>query len=799
MLTNHLKIAVRHLLRRKGYAFINIFGLAVGLACGVLILLFVRDELSYDRFHADADRIYRVAVDAYPPNDAPPDTFALSSQPVGRTLRADYPEAEHVARFEAWSPTVKHGGQYFFDDRFFFAEPSFFDVFTFPLAAGDAATALDAPYSLVMTEEVARKYFGSTDALGRTLVLDDTLTFTVTGVARDVPPGSHLRFDFLVSWSTLTSIQPENDAWLSLNTYTYVKLRPGVRAAAFEAQIRDLIMRHYGEQLRGIGFAAELRLQPLTAIHLRSNRGGELQPGGDVRYVYAFSAIAVFVLLIACVNFMNLATARSMERAKEVGVRKVVGSGRARLAGQFLSESVLTCLAALVVAVGLVAAALPFFNDLAGKEIGFARLLDPAFALSLVGLTVLLGVLAGGYPAFVLSGFEPIEVLKGAFRSSGRGALLRKTLVVFQFAVSVALIVCTVVVFEQLAYMRSQDLGFDGEQVLVIDAQGVPSGQMRQQYETIKGELAQQAQVRQVSAMWSVPGRAAGLLVVAPEGLAEGDSRRMQILLADHDFVETLGIEIVAGRDFSTAFETDAAEALLVNESAVANLGWGPPEEAVGRRIQVGQKNGVIVGVMKDFHFSSLKDRIEPMILHIIPQAFDYFAVRLAPGEAATAVAGLERTWEEHFPGYPFASFFLDEDFDRQYQTEARLAEVFGVFAFVAILIACLGLFGLATFMAEQRTKEIGVRKVLGATVPGIVALLSKDFTRLVAAAVVVASPVAYFAMEQWLAPFPYRISIRWTVFVAAGLAALGVALLTVSYQSVRAALANPVDALRYE
>ena len=800
MLRNYLKIALRNLRRHAGYSFINIAGLAMGLACCVLIGLFVRNELSYDAFHSDADRVYRVVTSATIPN-APQDFFALTSRPIGAAIRQEYPEAEAVVRLTTWNPIVKDDGQYFYDDDFISAEPALFDVFSFKLLKGDPKTALSEPYSVVLTETTASKYFGELDPVGETLVLNDTLNYRITGIVEDVPENSHFTFDALTSWITGETNNPvTNTEWLALGTYTYVRLKPDTDAQVFESKISDLIMRNFGEQLRSGGIEATVGLEPLTEIYLHSDRKAQIGPTGDVRYIYVFSAIAVFVLLIACINFMNLATARSMERAREVGVRKVVGSSRTALIRQFLSESTLLAVLAMVVSFFLIAAALPLFNEISGKNISFWALISPTWLVALPVLTIVVGFLAGSYPALALSGFRPVEVLKGSFARTGRGVRLRQALVVFQFATSVALIVGTLIVTQQLDYMKNQDLGFDRDQVVVVDATGVPGGPaMANAYRTVKQELGQHPAVRSVSASATVPGRNTWLIIIGAESLPEGDTRRARIVVTDHDYIETMDIEIAAGRMLSEDFATDDTAAALVNESAVENLGWGSNEEALGKWVEVNGNRLTVVGVIKDYHHFSLKEEIEPIIVRILPPTFDYFAVRASTAEMDGVLAHLERTWGRLYPGYPFEYFLLDDDFDTQYAAEDQLTRIFGTFAFIAILIACLGLFGLASFVTTQRTKEIGVRKVLGASVGAIVLLLSRDFAKLVLIALVVAAPLAYFAMDRWLDDFPYRVGITPAVFLIAGFAALLIAVLTISFQSVKAALSDPVKSLRYE
>ena len=801
MLKSYLKSAVRHLFKRRGYVVINVGGLALGLACCVLILLFVRDELSYDRFHEKADRIYRVAVDSETPG-TPVTRFATNSRHVADALRADYPEAEQVVRLRSWSFRVERAGEYIFDDAFFAADSSFFEVFSYDLVRGDPKTALREPYTLVLTEEMAGKYFGDEDPLGQTLTLDDTLTVTVTGVVAAPPGPSHFTFDFLFSWSTFEVFAPSRGFhWFMYRPYTYVLLHEGVEAAAFEEKIAGLIMnRHPFDEENLGGFRASLVLEPITDIYLHVDRRMEIGPMGDARYAYIFGAIAAFVLLIACINFVNLATARSVERAREVGVRKVVGAHRATLIRQFMIESILVAFLALVGAMLLVVLALPPFNNLTGKALTTGVLATPEGVLVLLGLMSVVGVLAGSYPALALSRFRPVEVLKGVFRAGRRGVRLRQGLVVFQFAVSVVLILGTLVVYQQLRYMQRQNLGFDKEQVLVVDVTRLPDEVVLQRREVIEQAFSQPAAVQKLTASGQVPGHRLGGGVMFPEGMPDGASRELNVISIDEAYLDVLGIELAAGRSFSEAFETDTHEAMLLNETAVEYLGWGAAEEAVGRRITTGNDGRLrtVVGVIKDYHHTGLQTAIEPMLAVIVGNV-RYFALRIATDDVPATTASVNRIWEQLFPDYPFEYFFLDEAYDRQYRTEQRLAMLSALFTALAVLIACLGLFGLASFVTAQRTKEIGVRKVLGASVGSLITLVAKDFMKLVVVAFIVAAPVAYLAMNRWLEDFAYRVDISWSIFLLGGLAALGIALLTVSYQSVKAALTNPVETLRYE
>ena len=794
MFKNHLKIAYRTLRRRPGYTFINVFGLAVGLACCVLIGLFVRDELAYDRFHENADRVYRVATDSKV-SGSPTTHYAATGRQVGPTLREEYPEVESAARLTGETFKLRRGGQYVYE-RGFYAEPAFFDVFTFPLLHGDTRTALTEPYSLVLTERAAQKHFGRADVVGQALTVDDSLTFTVTGVMADVPEHSHLQFDFLASFSTHTE-RRSGGSWDWTNFWwpTYVLLREDADAEAFEAKIAGLVTQRFGDEMADVGYEIRLVLEPLARIYLHSGREGALGPTGDVRYVYVFAAIALFILLIACINFVNLATARSVERAKEVGVRKVVGSSQGGLVRQFLSEAVLLTSVALVLAVVIVVLALPLLNSISGKDLTLAVLAEPPVILGGVLLALIVGVLAGLYPAATFARFRPAEVLKGGFGTGRRGVRLRQGLVVVQFALSILLIVGTLVVYRQLDFMQAQRLGFDKEQVLVLN---LPSREAAENVETVKGAFTEQAGIGQATAASNMPGSPQGIWTMHPEGFPEGESRAMDVIFTDFNYVETMGLEVVAGRDLSTAFGTDSA-ATLINETGLERIGW-MSEEALGKTIAFGNGQELtVVGVVRDYHHTAPKNPVEPILLTPVWPYYQNVALRLQTSDVRGALAQAEGTWRQLFPDYAFDYFFLDARYNEQYRAERRLGTLFGLFAGLAILIACLGLFGLAAYVTAQRTKEIGVRKVLGASVTSIVALLSKDFLGLVAVAFVIAVPVAWWAMRRWLEGFASRVDLGLGVFLLAGALALVIALATVSYHALRAATADPVKSLRYE
>jgi putative ABC transport system permease protein len=810
MLRNYLTIALRNLRRQKGYAFINVFGLAVGLAACSLILLYVRDELSYEAMHTRADRIYRVHLDAALAGQ----TFnsATTSAPMAAALRAEYPEVESSTRvWDTGRVLLSHGDRQFYEERFFWADSTVFEVFSFPLVQGDARTALSRPNTVVLTASTARKYFGEADPLGQTLRFDNRLDLTVTGVTPDVPSNTHFRFDFL---GAITSQERSQDPiWVSNSFYTYVLMREGHTGAELQAQFPALVRKYAApqiEQFIGQSYDAVLAtgakynfyLHPLRDIHLRSEADNDFALNSDLQYVYILSAIAVFILLIACINFMNLSTARSAGRAREVGLRKVMGSERRQLVQQFLGESVLLAAVSMLIAFVLMQALLPLFNHLSGKELALHLLRDFGVVLALVGIALGAGVLAGLYPAFVLSAFEPVEVLKGQVATGARGLWLRRALVVTQFTISMILLVGTGVVFQQLHYMQHRDLGFQGDQVVVLP---VETAAMQQRYPALRAELLQHPGVMQVAAGGGVPGRFNSDTVFRPEGGKEEDLRSFKVFAASEDYLETLQIQIVAGRSFSRDFPADSSQAFLLNETAVRMMGW-TPEEAIGKRVSWVAANDdgtdgtrTVVGVVRDFHLESLQAEIKGMLMYLDLDDIGNVVVRLRPENVSGTLAFLEKTWTTNEPQYPFRYFFLDQDFGRLYERETRLGNIFTGFTVLAVLIACLGLFGLASFITQQRTKEIGVRKVLGASVPQVLMLLSREFTRMVLAATLVAFPIAWFVMDRWLADFAYRTRLGWEVFALTALAALVIAWLTVSYQTLKAALADPVKSLRYE
>ena len=808
MLTNYLKIAWRSLHKQRGFAFINIVGLAVGLGCCLLITLYVLDELSYDRYNAKADRIYRVHSDIkFGGNDM---RFAVSPDPLGPTLKKDYPQVEQFVRLHqrgTW--LVKRSGETMNlrEDNITFADSTLFDVFTLPLVAGDPRRALAEPNTVVISESAATRHFGNQNPMGQTLVFGNAKTYRVSGVMRDMPHNSHVHSDFFV---TMLNDDYPWGQWLSNNHHTYILLKPGQDAAALAKHFDTVIDKYVGpqaqqligtsmDQFRKAGNRMTYWLMPLTDIHLHSKQQIELAPNGDIQYVYIFSAVALFILLIACINFMNLATARSANRAREVGVRKVMGSERTQLIGQFMTESVLTTALAMLLAIGLVAAALPAFNTLAAKDMSLQQLITPYYLPVLVALPLVVGLLAGSYPAFFLSAFQPITVLKGRINATGKSVGLRSGLVIFQFAMSVILIVGTIIVYRQITYIQTKNVGFNRDQLLTI--RDVYS--LGQQSEALKQDILRLPGV--------ISGSISGFLPTPSDRndsgfFAEGQSTvnkgvNMQHWGVDFDYVRTMGMQVIKGRDFSRSFGSDSS-AMLLNETAVKILGFSDP---IGKRVwrfddAEGKTRKVytVIGVVKNFHFESLRRNIGALSL-VMDKSTGSATFRLSSANLPALLKQIETKWKELAPGQPFSYQFMDDSFDEMYRAEQRVGTIALTFAALAILIACLGLFGLAAFMAEQRTKEIGVRKVLGASVPSLIGLLSKDFLKLVLIAIVIASPLAWYAMHRWLADFAYRIDIEWWMFALAGILAIGIALLTVSFQSIKAALMNPVKSLRSE
>ncbi len=808
MFKNHLKVAFRNLLRHGGYSFINIAGLAIGIACCVLILLYVQDEMSFDRHNVNADRTYRVVLKGVVSGDEL--NVAASCAPIGPTLVEQYPEVVQFTRIRNFGfPVIRYGDKVFSEERFYAVDSTFFDVFSVNFIHGDARTALTQPHTVVLTRKMAEKYFGDENPVGKSINADNRRDWLVTGVVEDWPTATHFSFDFLAALTTYADSR--SPIWISNNYYTYVVLSQQASHEELEAKLPDLVRQHVGpqiEQAANISFGQFLEsggqygyfLQALPDIHLHSALDYELEPNGDSGYVALFSIVALIVLLIACINFMNLATARSAGRAKEVGIRKTIGSSRTLLIRQFLTETVVMGIFAAGVAALLVQLALPAFNAVAGKQLQIS-LFDNWLAIpGLLGTALLVGVIAGAYPAFFLTAFKPISVLTASgTRTSGGHAAIRTGLVVFQFAVSVALIIATLVVGSQLDYIQNKKLGFNKNQVLVIEK----TDDLGEQVYPFMQELRKNINILAVSNSHTLPGRPFNSNAYRLASASGEETMMLWDMASDHDFASTYQIQSKAGRFFSRNFGTDSS-GIVLNEAAVAALGL---EKPIGERlIELGptpDRSNVytIIGVVSDFHFQSLHQVIRPMAIKLFTPTWfgKYVSVRLSTADLPGTLAYIENTWKK-FAGAQAPEYsFFDQNFAKLYRAEQITGQILTAFAAVAIVIACLGLFGLASFTAEQKTREIGIRKVLGASAGSVVFLLSSRFARWVLVASFLAWPLAWFAMSAWLQNFAYRTEINPLNFLLAAGVALAIALATVSYQTVRAAFANPVDALRYE
>ena len=798
MIQNYLKIAFRKLVRNKLYTSINVLGLALGMTAAGLIGLYTFEEWRVDRFHERGDRIYRVLTRSV--SKAGSDqVIGTVGRPLATTIANEVPEVEQVIPVRRANFPVKINGQFFYADELYAGE-QFLSTFSFPLREGNPQTALRDPYSLVLTESKARAYFGDRPAMGQILTLGDSLAFTVTGVLADPPP-SHLNFQILLSLSTFKALGGERDAqWFTWDEYCYVLLSENADKVSAERKISALSMRHNGDQYRNNGYEVSHELEAVPSIHLHSEAGGVNRATGSAKQLYLIGTIGLFILLLACINFVNLTTAQQTERAKEVGVRKTVGAPYGTLIAQFIGESLLLSFLAGVLALLLMVIGLPWLNQLTEKNIPLSVIVQPQTLLVALSLIALTGASAGWYPALLLARFRPVETIKGRFVTVSQGTWLRQGLVVFQFAITIMLLVGTFVVFRQLNYLQRQNLGFSANRVLVIETSKTPRRDFYSNYDALKQQLQQLPNVQVVSSAAALPGRDGwqGQLVW-PEGRDQEQALTFEVIPIDQDYAKTLDLKIISGRDYSRQFATDAQGGVLLNEAACKAIGW-TPDEAVGKTLETsGLQDGHVIGVMADYHQHGLQQAVSPVLTFVQPGASRYLALKLDSGDLPGSVSSVQQFWQTRFPGYPFEYFFLDDDFNKQYQAQQRLSDLLGGFAGLAILIACLGLFGLATFTAEQRTKEIGVRKVLGASVASIVALLSKDFLKLVLVAIIIASPIAWYAMNAWLADFAYRVDISWWVFALAGGLAVGIALLTVSFQSVKAALMNPVESLRSE
>lgn len=805
MLTNRLKIAIRTLLKFKEYAIINLIGLGFGITTGIFILLYVSDELSYDKFHQKGDRVYRVGTDMVDiKTGAINGSIETNGWPIGVLLQSDYHEVESViyTRNASNIPIIHEGKRN--EEQIFFASADFFNLFSFPLKEGNLTTALTQPYSIVITETLEKKYFNDQSALGKTMVLADTLSFLVTGVLKDLPSQSHMQFGALLSFDTYPLLNRNfsyDDGWGNLNVRNYVLLKEGVNREVFFSKAKNLYMDHVKEDLEKYGMYLYLGFEPLTDIYLKSKRGNGMGPSGSIERVYLVSGIALFVILLACINFVNLTTARSTYRAKEVGLRKVSGSSRAALIRQFLSESFIMIVGALIFALVLVGIFTPMFNDLMGKNYNLLSLLQPQFIFGMMILLVIVTILSGYYPAVVLSGLRPVEVLKGKLHSSARGVQLRRALVIFQFMISAALIIFTLVVNHQLTFMKNQNLGFQGDQILVVDVSKLPSKKFIKPA-SFKNDLKSLSGVNHVTFSNALPGKPGwvGQWARAEEKSAD-ETIGVEYMSIDEDYLATLELQLISGRNFDLSRPAELDEGLIINETTVNSMGWENPEDAIGKKITSPSQypEGTVIGVVKDYNEFGLQKKVYPMTMDYAPENSRYFAIKYNASNTEGVLKSVSGLWKQYYEGYDFEYFFLNENFERQYYAEQRLAKVFNIFSIGSVIIAVIGLFGLVSFMVVTRTKEIGIRKVLGANTLNILKLLSVEFVGLVLIANLIAFPMVWYFANEWLEGFAYRTTLSLLLFVLPLVGALMITALTVGVQTIKAAMADPIESLRYE
>ncbi len=808
MIKNYLKIGIRNILSQKLYSFINVFGLAVGMTATILIVIYVQDEMSYDKYHEKSDRIYRVSRQWL--NDSGESSLHVGTvaAPFGPLLENDFEGViENAVRFSSGEAPLMVGGDKQFEEaRYFWAEADIFDIFTWKMVAGDPKAALVEPNTIVLTQSTAEKYFGNEEALNKTITFKNfgiEVEMKITGIVEDTPANSHFQFDMLASFITLENFMGRENMmkdWGGNNYSTFLLFPEGFNLGEFETKIPDFIDKHL--EMRQSGELAsktnKLHFMPLTDIHLYSHLDSEIEANGNITYVYTYTIIALFILVIACINFMNLSTARSVKRSKEVGIRKVMGAFRSSLINQFLTESILVAMFASIVALGFVILILPWFNHFVDKELVLFGS-NPSFLITLIiGIVFSVGLLAGSYPAFYLSSFQPASVLKGAHKSINSKFNLRSALVVFQFFISICLIVGVGIIGDQMDYMKTKDLGFKKDNMIVLPV----SDQMFSNYKSIKERLDQQPGIEDVMLSSRVP---SGRLLDSQGGSAEvdGEMKNITFRIADvhtgFAYLEALKIKFLAGRNFDSNLASDSSEAFILNKAAIERLGWSSAEMAIGKKFNYGRRKGQVIGVVDDFHFESLHQKIAPMVFLITGGRSRNIVVKVKEGYEEATMAYLKEQWTFLRPGFPFDFFTISERFDQQYESDEKLGKLVQYFSMLAIFVAILGLFGLSSFSIEQRLKEIGVRKVMGASIKSIVLLLIKNFASLVSIALLFAIPVTYYGMNTWLEGFSYAGSIQPWPFVFGGLFALIFAIITVSYETLKAAYSNPVDSLKSE
>ncbi len=807
MFKNYLKIAWRNIRRHKAYSAINILGLAIGIAACMLIVQYVSFELSYENFQVNKDRIYRVQQDRYD-NGKISTQWAAGAYAVGNSFKDAIPEVEDYVKLVPNGKVVTEVNDKPLEiEKIFFTTNSFFSVFTYPLITGDKNTALKEPFTVALSETTAKKIFGTTNVVGKTLQLNRRDNYTINAVYKDAPVNTQLKPDLLLSyatflkWTTDSSGNGPETAWEWDGCLTYLLLHKGADPKVVEKKCIPVVKKFTDEDMKKYNAAVVYKLQPLTDIHLYSHYMMEPEQNGDGNTVYLLLGIAFFIVVIAWVNYVNLATARAISRAREVGIRKAIGSQRKQLITQFLSESAVLNGIAVVLALAIVLVSIPGFNAISGQNISFSLLSNGNFWLGLISLFIVGVFLSGMYPAFVLSGFNPIDVLKGKLAGTKQGGLLRRSLVVFQFAASLFLLIGTVTVYRQIRYMREQSLGINIDQTLVVNGPIVGNDStFLQRLTTFKEELQKQSSIRDITVSTSIPGEAVGWNAGGIKLVGQDESKQKQyrIIGVDYDYIKTYGLKLIAGRAFSKEFGTDK-KAVIFNKKGLEQLGFNKPQEALGKKIDFWGEQYEIVGVADNFHQQSLHEAYEPLILRLIPDANSFVSIKTNTQHINQAITQVKNEWVKFFPGNTFNYFFLDDHFDAQYKADQRFGQVFGLFTGLAILVACMGLFGLVSFTTLQRTKEIGIRKVLGASVSSILQLIWREFAILLVIAFIIAVPIAWLTTSNWLQGYAFRIGLHWTYFVLPFIAIVAIALITVSFQSIKAAVANPVKSLRTE
>ena len=808
MFKNYFKIVFRNAKKHPMYVLINLIGLAIGMAVSIVILLYVQFELSYDKYHPDADRIYRVSRAWFNQDGEESLHLGHLAPPFGPLIKSDFAEEVEVsARLFNFDALIKNGSSAMVEERFFFSDPEAFDLFSWKILEGEGQSALLEADGIILTESTAKRYFGNESAIGKELQAElagQEFTFQVRGVMEDMPENSHFHVDFLGSMIPVVQFYGGQEAFMSNygsnNFSTFLKLAEGVDGKAFEAKLPSMIDRHMGENQAGIPMSkgTALMLWPISDVHLYSNLASEIEANGNIDYVFVYLAVALFILLIACINFMNLSTARSSLRSMEVGLRKVMGADKMILIRQFMGESFVMTLFSMILAITLVYLFLPTFSDFTEKSLSLNFFKNPEYLLGIFSLMAFVGLISGSYPALFLSGFMPAKVLKGAFKAGKGHENFRALLVVGQFAISVMLIVAVLVVVRQLDYMQSKDLGFQKEDIVILPT----SAQINENYLILKDRLENHAGIKEVSLSSRVP---SGRLLDSQGTTAEvnGELTQLNVRIADihvaHNFLDTYGIPLTAGRDFDFLRASDSTEAFILNETAIRAVGWSSPEEAIGKQFLYGGRRGFVTGVMKDFHFESLHQPIVPIVFMISQDRNNLVSIKIDAAQREEVLAYLKGEWTQLRPDYPFEPYFVDEGFNRQYEAEAKVKTVFTFFSVLAIVISILGLLGLVTFATEQRTREIGIRKVMGAETGNILVLLGKDFLKLVAIGFLIAIPISWFGMSSWLEDFAYKTGISWTTFLWAGLIAGIIAAITVTSQTLKAAWSNPVKSIKNE